>query len=112
MSRRLWSTATKNTLATSTMATTRPLVISVSRREGQVTFEAWGRTSCRNVKGLTIVFWGKRRFEGVLPARAALVQFRDRNGVLPKQSRRGTGWSRATRSDVADGGSGGKRCQG
>jgi hypothetical protein len=92
MRRKPWSTATKNRLAASTMAMTSPVVISVSRREGQVTLLASARTSCRNVKGLTMFV--------AVPAADPFepLNFRDTdgNGVSPKQSRRGTGRSRAT----------------
>jgi len=49
------STTTKKRLASSTIKITSAVVISVSRRVGQVTLPASARTSCRNSNGLVIV---------------------------------------------------------
>jgi hypothetical protein len=48
------STTTKNRLANKTIRMTSPVVISVSRRVGQVTLSPSARTSYRNWNGLII----------------------------------------------------------
>jgi hypothetical protein len=49
-----WSDNKKNTEANTAMSTTIMVVISVSRREGHVTFWVSERTCCKNSKGLVL----------------------------------------------------------
>src|SRR5215213_3328497 len=52
--RMIISATRKNTEATATMTNTMAVVMAVSRRDGQVTFEASARTSCMNLNGLNL----------------------------------------------------------
>src|SRR3954463_12305455 len=56
------SATRKNTEATATMTKTMAVVMAVSRRDGQVTFEASARTSCMNLNGLNLAIkWNPNR---------------------------------------------------
>src|SRR5690606_31985554 len=50
-----WSAAKKKNAARAAKASTMTVEISVSRREGHVTFAVSDRTCCRNVKGFVVL---------------------------------------------------------
>ena len=77
------STARKNTLANTAIASTSAVVIKVSRRVGQTTFEASVRTCCRNSTGLAMGMNSPGKF----PDLRGVKKFVARNplGFAPEQ---------------------------